>query len=235
MRFHAPCATFSAARSITRIPVLVVIYGTLITVMVGAGAALARHRAHGDARRRHLLLLAGSGLLLICGHFFIFLSYRTGATAAVAPFYYMFAPFAVGTGFFFFGTLPNALALCGIAPDPAERRDRRAARPAQRHAALELEPVRLTALRAGRTPPATTSASPLATPAAPVRHRPPRDQHFGQPDVAGHRVAGAEPLRRHQPAVGLEVEQDEGPVAELAPHGASPSSGSPAICSVSSY
>ena len=63
---------------------------------------------------RHLLLLAGSGLLLSLGHFFIFLSYRTGATAAVAPFYYIFAIWAVGTGFFVFGTLPNPLAVVGI-------------------------------------------------------------------------------------------------------------------------
>ena len=47
---------------------------------------------------QHLLLLAGSGLLLSLGHFFIFLSYRTGATAAVAPFYYIFAIWAVCIG-----------------------------------------------------------------------------------------------------------------------------------------
>ena len=63
---------------------------------------------------RHLLLLSGSGLLLSLGHFFIFLSYRTGATSAVAPFYYMFALWAVASGFFVFGTLPNALAVAGI-------------------------------------------------------------------------------------------------------------------------
>ena len=63
---------------------------------------------------RHLLLLAGSGLFLSLGHLFIFLSYRNAATSAVAPFYYLFSVWAVLSGFFVFGTFPNALALCGI-------------------------------------------------------------------------------------------------------------------------
>src|SRR5690242_2942274 len=82
--------------------------------MVGAAIAslLFEHWVMPDGR--HLLLLAGSGLLLSLGHFFIFLSYRTGATAAVAPFYYMFAIWAVCSGALVFGTFPNTLALVGI-------------------------------------------------------------------------------------------------------------------------
>ena len=114
------CAVGTALRDIagrkvsSTIPTLVVAYGTLVLVMVGAGLAtlLLEHWVMPDGQ--HLLLLAGSGLLLSLGHYFIFLSYRTGATAAVAPFYYMFAIWAVCTGFFVFGTLPNALALAGI-------------------------------------------------------------------------------------------------------------------------
>ena len=64
---------------------------------------------------RHLLLLAGSGLFLSIGHLFIFLSYRTGATGAVAPFYYLFSVWAVISGLFVFGTFPNTLALWGMA------------------------------------------------------------------------------------------------------------------------
>jgi drug/metabolite transporter (DMT)-like permease len=114
------CAVGTATRDIVgrkvsqQIPVIVVAYGTLVLVMIGAGLAtlVFEHWVMPDAR--HLLLLAGSGLLLSLGHFFIFLSYRTGATSAVAPFYYIFAVWAVGTGFFVFGTLPNPLAIAGI-------------------------------------------------------------------------------------------------------------------------
>ncbi|HHY51509.1 MAG TPA: EamA/RhaT family transporter, partial [Alphaproteobacteria bacterium] len=62
-----------------------------------------------------LLYLAGSGFFLVGGHFFLFLSYRTGETGIVAPFIYMFAVWAVISGVVVFGTLPNALALAGIA------------------------------------------------------------------------------------------------------------------------
>jgi len=114
------CAVGTAFRDIagrkvsTAIPTLVVAYGTLLLVMVGAAIAslLFEHWVMPDGR--HLLLLAGSGLLLSLGHFFIFLSYRTGATAAVAPFYYMFAIWAVCSGALVFGTFPNTLALVGI-------------------------------------------------------------------------------------------------------------------------
>ncbi len=64
---------------------------------------------------RHLLLLAGSGLLLSLGHFFIFQSYRSGATSAVAPFYYSFAIWGVIVGVVVFNSIPNLLAFAGIA------------------------------------------------------------------------------------------------------------------------
>ena len=55
------------------------------------------------------------GFFLTAGHFFIFLSFRTGATGAVAPFYYMFSVWAVLSGIVVFGTIPNPLAIAGIA------------------------------------------------------------------------------------------------------------------------
>jgi len=114
------CAVGTAFRDIAgrkvspAIPTLVVAYGTLLLVMVGAAIAslLFEHWVMPDGR--HLLLLACSGLLLSLGHFFIILGYRTGATAAVAPFYYMFAIWAVCSGALVFGTFPNTLALVGI-------------------------------------------------------------------------------------------------------------------------
>jgi drug/metabolite transporter (DMT)-like permease len=114
------CAVGTAARDIVgrrvdpAIPTQVVAYGTLLLVMVGAGIATAVFEHWVMPDLQHLLFLACAGLLLSLGHYFIFLSYRTGATAAVAPFYYMFAIWAVCSGVLVFGTLPNALALVGI-------------------------------------------------------------------------------------------------------------------------
>lgn len=96
------------------IPSIVVAYGTLLQVMVGAGIAsmLFEHWIMPDLQ--HGLFLACSGLLLSLGHFFIFLSYRTAATSAVAPFYYSFAVWAVVVGLVVFGSVPNVLAFAGI-------------------------------------------------------------------------------------------------------------------------
>ena len=60
---------------------------------------------------QHLLLLAGAGLFLIFGHFFIFMAYRVGPTSVVAPFYYTFTVWAVISGLVVFRQFPNALAL----------------------------------------------------------------------------------------------------------------------------
>lgn len=114
------CAVGTAARDIVgrrvdpSIPTLVVAYGTLVLVMLGAGAAMLIFEHWVMPDLQHLVFLACSGLLLSIGHFFIFLSYRTGATAAVAPFYYMFAIWAVCSGLLVFNTLPNPLAIAGI-------------------------------------------------------------------------------------------------------------------------
>jgi drug/metabolite transporter (DMT)-like permease len=51
---------------------------------------------------------------LSLGHLLIFQSYRTGATGAVAPFYYLFSVWAVLSGLFVFGTFPNTMAIAGI-------------------------------------------------------------------------------------------------------------------------
>lgn len=114
------CAFGTAARDIAgrkvraSIPAPVVAYATLLLVMVGSGIA---HLVFEDwvmPSGRHILLLAGSGLFLSLGHLFIFMSYRTGATSAVAPFYYLFSVWAVLSGYFVFSTFPNNLAIAGI-------------------------------------------------------------------------------------------------------------------------
>ncbi len=96
------------------IPSLVVAFCTLVLVMVGAGIATLIVEDWINPTWRHIWLLAGSGFFLTLGHTFIFMSYRTGATGAVAPFYYMFTIWAVISGLVVFQTLPNLLAIAGM-------------------------------------------------------------------------------------------------------------------------
>jgi len=114
------CALGSALRDLAgrrvpaRVPVMVVTYGTILVVMVGAGVLHVLFEDWQAPTLRHLALLAGSGLFLTFGHLLLFLSYRTGAMGVVAPFIYMFAVWAVISGIVVFNTLPNALAIAGI-------------------------------------------------------------------------------------------------------------------------
>jgi hypothetical protein len=64
---------------------------------------------------RHLAFLGFAGLFVTIGHVGFLLAYRLGQTAAVTPFFYSFALWAVLSGLLVFGALPNAVALAGIA------------------------------------------------------------------------------------------------------------------------
>lgn len=113
-------AVFCAARDIAgrriaaEVPGMIVAMSAVIVVLVGAGAAHLVSEQWVMPELRHLLLLAGAGLFLIFGHFFIFMSYRVGQTAIVAPFYYFFTFWAVISGLVVFGQFPNVLAISGI-------------------------------------------------------------------------------------------------------------------------
>lgn len=115
------CALFSVGRDLAgksvpaHIPALVVGYSIILCVMMGAGVAMMLSGGWVTPSLRHILLLLGSGLFLTFGHFFLFLSYRTGATGVVAPFFYMLVVWAVISQLFVFGSLPNPLAVAGIA------------------------------------------------------------------------------------------------------------------------
>lgn len=115
------CATLTAGRDIVgrkvpdNIPPLVVAYWTCIIVMITAGTATVISEPWQPVELHHVLLLAGAGLFLAIGHSFIFLAYRTGETGAVAPFYYMFAIWAVISQLVVFKIVPDWLSLGGIA------------------------------------------------------------------------------------------------------------------------
>ncbi len=114
-------AVLGAARDIagrrvaSHIHGMIVAISAVIIVLAGAGVAHLLSEEWVTPSVRHLTLLAGSGLFLVFGHFFIFMAYRIGPTGVVAPFYYTFTMWAVISGFVVFRELPNALALSGIA------------------------------------------------------------------------------------------------------------------------
>ncbi len=105
-------AAFAAVRDIAgrkvgaEVPGMIVAISAVLVVLVSEQWVM--------PEGRHLLLIAGAGLFLIFGHFFIFMAYRIGPTSAVAPFYYCFTVWAVISGLLVFGQFPNVLAVCGI-------------------------------------------------------------------------------------------------------------------------
>jgi drug/metabolite transporter (DMT)-like permease len=96
------------------IPGLIVAISAVLVVLAGASIAHLVTETWVVPDARHLLLLCGSGLFLMFGHFFIFMAYRVGPTRAVAPFYYCFTVWAVISGFVVFGHLPDVVAALGI-------------------------------------------------------------------------------------------------------------------------
>lgn len=96
------------------VPGMIVAMSAIIVVLLGAGAMHLATENWVVPQTHHLLLLAGAGLFLIFGHFFIFMAYRVGPTGVVAPFYYFFTFWAVLSGLLVFGQFPNVLAISGI-------------------------------------------------------------------------------------------------------------------------
>jgi drug/metabolite transporter (DMT)-like permease len=98
-----------------RIPVMVVTFATNVIVMAASAVMLVGFERWQAPKDWHLAFLGFAGLFVTLGHVGLLLAYRLGRTAAVAPFFYSFALWAVLSGFFVFGVLPNALAHAGIA------------------------------------------------------------------------------------------------------------------------
>jgi len=96
------------------IPVMVVTFATNVIVMIAAAAMSLSLETWVVPSGRHITFLGFAGLFLTFGHVGILLAYRLGRTAAVAPFFYSFALWAVLAGLFVWNALPNALALAGI-------------------------------------------------------------------------------------------------------------------------
>jgi drug/metabolite transporter (DMT)-like permease len=115
-RLDSIAATTKAMARIpsSRIPVLVVTFATNIMMMLGAAALPLGLDTWVAPTGRHLAFLFIAGLFVTLAHGCLLLAYRLGRTAAVAPFYYAFALWAVLSGLLVWHVLPNALALAGI-------------------------------------------------------------------------------------------------------------------------
>ena len=61
-----------------------------------------------------IAMTLGAGFMMMLGHHFTLLAYRSASAQAVAPFYYSFMVFAVIAGYLIFGDVPNALGFIGM-------------------------------------------------------------------------------------------------------------------------
>ena len=102
-------------RVAAEVPGLIVAMSAVLVVLTGAGAAHLMFEHWVMPGLNHVLLLLGAGLFLVSGHFFLFLAYRVGPTAVVAPFFYFFTLWAVISGLVVYNQFPNLLAIGGIA------------------------------------------------------------------------------------------------------------------------
>jgi drug/metabolite transporter (DMT)-like permease len=96
-----------------RIPGLVVAFATIIVVMFAAALANMFFETWIPPSPRNLAMMLAAGLFLMGGHTFVFLAFRHGSAAAVAPFYYTFTLWAVLSGLVVFHDVPNWLSVLG--------------------------------------------------------------------------------------------------------------------------
>lgn len=97
------------------VPGAVVAVGSALTVLVGTAIIGPVFEDWVWPEGTVLVNLAVSAVFLMAGHYCIFMAYRYGEPGAVAPFFYTSAIFALISALVVFGTLPNGLALAGIA------------------------------------------------------------------------------------------------------------------------
>lgn len=96
------------------VPGMIVAMSAVVVVLVGAGVGHIVFEHWVVPGASELALLAGAGLFLIFGHFFLFMAYRVGPIHTAAPFYYFFTIWAMIAGLVVFGDFPNPLAVAGI-------------------------------------------------------------------------------------------------------------------------
>jgi drug/metabolite transporter (DMT)-like permease len=119
--FALGAAVFAAGRDLvgrtvpTTVPTSVVVLTTMIIVTTIAGLLTVTVEGWIPPAGRTVIFLALSGAALVFGQVGLFLAYRIGRTATVAPFFYSYLLWSVVAGLVIWRELPNALALAGIA------------------------------------------------------------------------------------------------------------------------
>lgn len=97
------------------VPALVVAVGASVVSLVGIGILMLIFERWVMPDLTALAFIACSSVLLTLGQLLLFTAYRVGETSAVAPFFYGGTVWALILGAAVFGTVPNELALVGIA------------------------------------------------------------------------------------------------------------------------
>ncbi|QQR38820.1 DMT family transporter [Devosia rhizoryzae] len=97
------------------IPGLVIAVGAGAITTVGAGIAALLFDRLTMPSLPTVLFTLGSGAFLVAGHVLLLAAYRAASMSAVAPFLYMATVWALLAGMLIFGSVPNWLALLGIA------------------------------------------------------------------------------------------------------------------------
>lgn len=108
------CRDLIARKVPEDIPGSIVTYGVVLMVMVASLAVTMLTGEWVDPPLHALGYLLASGLFVMFGHHFIFLSFRAAPVGVVAPFFYSATIWALLLGFLVFGEFPNALAIAGI-------------------------------------------------------------------------------------------------------------------------
>ncbi len=114
-------ATLSAGRDLLgrrvalEIPGLAVAIGVSAVSIVVIGAATFTFEQWVTPSLGQLALIAAAGAFLTLAQLLLFLAFRVAATSAVLPFFYTGTLWALLIGALVFGTLPNGLALVGMA------------------------------------------------------------------------------------------------------------------------
>ena len=114
-------AVFAAARDLAarkisaEVPAMVSTFILIVTVCVSAIICSLLFENWVVPPRAVLALPIGAGLMMMLGHHFTLLAYRSTSAQTVAPFYYSFMVFAVIAGYFIFKDVPNTLGFVGMA------------------------------------------------------------------------------------------------------------------------
>jgi drug/metabolite transporter (DMT)-like permease len=97
------------------IPVLVVALSVLVALTIAGAIGMIATETPVMPDLRNSLLMLLAGVLMVGGHVGIFFAFKSAPARTLAPFMYVLTLWAVVMGLVFFGDVPNALAISGMA------------------------------------------------------------------------------------------------------------------------